>query len=415
MSGYMDPSPKGRAIATVDGQPGDIIARGQQIESLGQKMLTSADTLQRVKENSFDGGGQHGKSVEALQDKIGDSYKTLKQAGELYHPVGPVITKYGQALEHCKPQIDRSVESCEDLWAAYDALPGDKDGSTTPEAGGGFLGIGGHDADSPEAKQDAEDNQAKKQAYDAWHDEAEQFDTWYDAWEDAFDEASSGIDDKMAGTIKDGFWEAFDDFLDALGDVALVLSIVAICLTGPFAAIALALSAVVLAGKLLEAATNHGSWSDVAWAALAILPFGKGGRMLSSSMKGFEYGSALGGRLGDALSSRAAQFGGKMAGGAEGFGKAFGRSFKQSFDFSQKLGIKSVSDMGLSALTGKTADEIGKALPAGKPMLPGVWETAHGTVGQMLGYVGAGYKIAGWTTDDAPDNPLDHSVLDVPW
>ena len=68
-----------------------------------------------------------------------------------------------------------------------------------PEAGGGVLGIGGHDADSPEAKKEAENNEAKALAYQDWKDAADDFDGGYDTWEVAYDTAVDGIGNKMAG------------------------------------------------------------------------------------------------------------------------------------------------------------------------------------------------------------------------
>ena len=145
----MDRSPKGREIELVEGNPGDIISRGEKIESLGTQMLDSADTLERIKNEAVSDGSQKGKAIEKLKDSIGDSYETLREAGELYEPVGPVITAYGTALEGCKPTINNAVEDCESKWATYDSLPGDREGSTTPEAGGGFAGVGGYEARQP--------------------------------------------------------------------------------------------------------------------------------------------------------------------------------------------------------------------------------------------------------------------------
>lgn len=278
MGDYSPPSPKGRLIEHVEGAPSDIIARGREIEKLGQQMLDAADTLQRLKDNTFSGGGQQGKAIEALQDKIGDSYSTLKQAGELYHPVGPVIAQYGESLETYKPLIDNTADDCGDLWAAYEALPGDKEGSTTPEAGGGFMGIGGHDADSPEAKQEAADNQAKKQAYDEWENAADRFDTWYDVWEDAFDEASAGVEDKMAGTIKDSFWDDWGDIISVAYEIlswaALVIGVIAIFCTGLGA-----LAAILALGAFLLSAVKFAAGAEglgqLGLDALSIIPVGK--------------------------------------------------------------------------------------------------------------------------------------------
>lgn len=63
-------------------------------------------------------------------------------------------------LESIQGAMNDLASQCEQLWARYESLEGDKHCAVTPEADGGFLGIGGHDADSPEAKKEAEDNQS---------------------------------------------------------------------------------------------------------------------------------------------------------------------------------------------------------------------------------------------------------------
>lgn len=269
----MDRSPKGREIEPVEGTPGDIITRGEQIEALGTKMLTSADVLETIKNDSVGDGSQQGRAIESLKDSIGDSYETLREAGELYQPVGPVIADYGTALEGCKPTINNAVDDCETKWAIYDSLPGDKDGSTTPEAGGGVLGIGGHDADSPEAKQEAENNEAKALAYQDWRDAAEDFDGGYDTWQEAYDTAVDGIGDKMAKKIEDSFWSSVTDFLEI---AALVVGIAALIIGGPLlAVIALAVGAALLFTTVMAYRNGERSGTDIAFAALGVIPFGK--------------------------------------------------------------------------------------------------------------------------------------------
>lgn len=279
MFGGMPDSPRGREIKSVEGSPSGIISRGRDIIRVGTMMETAADTLRGIKENTLSSGAMSGEAIAKLQETIGDSYKTLDEAAELYKPVGPVIVKYGEVLETYKPLIDNSATTCSDLWEAYEALPGDKDGSVEPEADGGVLGIGGHDADSPEAKQEAEDNQAKKQAYDAWENAAERFDTWYDVWEDGYDEAVSGITNGLSGKIEDGFWEVLDDIVAVLEIVAMVVFVIGLFVAGPFAAIALALSAAILLARAVQYCAGECTGFELFTAALDVVPFGKFGKI----------------------------------------------------------------------------------------------------------------------------------------
>lgn len=276
--GYSAPSPKGRAIEDLFGHPGAIEERGNKIIELAQAMEDSSMTLKAAEQGDFN-EDLKGQYADKLKEGIGEAWKVLDEAAALYRPVGPVLVAYAWQLESIQGAMNDLASQCEQLWAKYESLEGDKDGSVTPEADGGFLGIGGHDADSPEAKKEAEDNQAKLAAYEEWHDTASSWDAKYDTWEDAFDEAVAGITDGTGGQIKDGFMEYFDNFVEILEVVALVVGILALFLAGPFAAIALALAAAVLIAKTIQAANGHAKWSDVAWAAVDILPFGKIGKI----------------------------------------------------------------------------------------------------------------------------------------
>lgn len=269
----MDRSPKGREIERVEGNPGDIIARGEDITALGTKMLDCADTLETIKNEAVGDGSQKGMAIEKLKESIGDSFEKLREAGELYKPVGPVITAYGNALDGCKPTINNSADDCEDKWAIYDGLPGDENGSTTPEAGGGVLGMGGYDADSPEAKQKAEDNAAKKAAFDDWRESAEAFDGGYDTWEEAFDTAVNNIGDAMSGKIKDSFW---GDLASVLEIAVLIIGVVALIVGGPLMAVIALVAGVILAAVTLAAYLNgERSGTDLSLSILGAIPFAK--------------------------------------------------------------------------------------------------------------------------------------------
>jgi hypothetical protein len=266
MFGGMEDSPKGREIKHVEGRPGEIVSRGKQIESLGKKMHDAATTLQTLKDNTLSDGQQQGKAIQKLQEVIGDSHEKLKEAGDLYEPVGPVLVQYGESLETCKPNIDASANACKELWSTYESLPGDKEDSTTEEEGG-FLGIGGTD------EEEAADNKAKKVAYDNWKSEAETFDTWYDVWEEAFDTATNGITEGTAGKIEDSFWS---DLADVLSVAALVIGIVALVIGGPIlAAIALAVAAAYLFVVVMQYANGEANVTDIVLAGVGIVPFGK--------------------------------------------------------------------------------------------------------------------------------------------
>lgn len=260
---WMPNSPKGRFIEHVEGKPETIIKRGQQITELGDQMLDSATVLQNIKERAMDAGGQKGKAIEQLRDVIGDSYEKLREAGELYKPVGPVIERYGNALESTQPQIDYNADQCEEKWKHYLSLPGELE----PRGTGGWRGP---EEGSPEAEQQAEEDAAKKAAYEAWEDSAGSFDFWYDSWEDAYDSAVEDITDGLSGQIKDSRWSMFADIL---GWAALVMGVIALIFGGwILVAIALALAALYLFVVCMQKANGEADWGDIALAAIGIIP-----------------------------------------------------------------------------------------------------------------------------------------------
>ncbi|MTE24451.1 hypothetical protein [Microbacterium sp. ZXX196] len=271
--GGMDSSPRGRSIEKIEGNPFAIEQRGNAIASLGEKMSESATVLEVISTRAE--GGQ-GKAIDKLRETIGDSYATLREAGDLYTPVGPVIAAYGVALADVKYALNGTVDECEGLWQTYDSLPG----SVDPRGTGGLFQP---DEGSPEAQAQAEEDQAKKNAYEAWEAEAEAFDGYYDTWEEAFDTAVSGITDEMAGEIEDGGWRTFFKvFGDVLGWVGLAVGIVALFVGGPvIAIIAAVVSVAALVVAIVQAVDPHNKagWGGVAWALVDFVPFGKLGRL----------------------------------------------------------------------------------------------------------------------------------------
>lgn len=266
----MDQSPKGREIQPLTGDSALIVDRGNKIEELGVQMSEAATVLEQVATGELADGQMQGKAVAELQDKIGSSYETLREASELYTPVGPLIAAYGTSLGELQAKMGPLVDSCTDKWAAYEALPGDREA-------------------------DDEEGQAKETAYNEWHDDAESWDAQYDTWEDAYDLAVDGIGNEMAGSIKDGFWEIFGFLLNILEAIAMVFMIAGLFLGGIVAVIGFALGALVLIGKIVQASAGKCEVTDVLLAVLAVLPFGKLGQ-IGKAWTAMGKGAASGGK-----------------------------------------------------------------------------------------------------------------------
>ncbi|UFU03365.1 hypothetical protein LQF12_01770 [Ruania suaedae] len=266
----MTQSPRGRTIMHVQGQPQEIIDRGTAIETLGGQMRESAAVLGSIKDRAAD---QQGQAIDALRESIGESHEVLAEAADLYEPVGPVIRSYGEALSDVKPKLDAHADECETLWSTFVALP--PHGTYVAERGTG--GLFQPEEGSPEADQQAEEDQAKRDAYEAWEAEAVAFDNDYDTWESAYDEAVQSIGEEMAGSIKDGFWDNWGDIIKGvLSWASLILGIAALIIGGPLlAALALIAGLAYLAVTVYEYSEGDASLLDVGLAALGVLPVGK--------------------------------------------------------------------------------------------------------------------------------------------
>lgn len=262
----MDKSPAGRKIEDLKGEPETITNRGEAITSLGQQMVDSATVLEQIATRATE---QQGNAIEKLIETIDDAYKQLKEAGELYKPVGPVITTYGEVVAEVQPKINTHVENCETLWTTYDSLPGKVD----PRGTGGLFQP---DEGSPEAEQQAEEDAAKKEAFEAWEEEAGYFDADYDTWEQAFDDAVSGITDEMSGKIQDGWTQALAIMKSVLSWAGFVLAIAAIVIGGPIiGALAAIVAALTLIVVFVQFCRGEATWVDLGLAVIDVLPVGK--------------------------------------------------------------------------------------------------------------------------------------------
>lgn len=282
----MDKSPAGRDIEHVKGTPDTITSRGTAIGALGQQMLDSAAVLEQIATRAT---MQQGKAIDQLIETIGDAYKQLKEAGELYKPIGPVLVTYGEALADVKPKIDGHADTCGELWVTYEALPG----KVKPRGTGGWFEP---EEGSPEADAQAEEDAAKKAAFDAWEEEAEDFDADYNTWEQAFDDAVSGITDEMSGKIADSWTQWLADIKTVLGWAGFILGIAAIIIGGPIiGALAAIVAGLTLIVVVIQFARGEASWVDLTMAIIDVIPIGKIGGILAEggtwAAKGSKFGS----------------------------------------------------------------------------------------------------------------------------
>lgn len=407
---WMSPSPKGRTITELEGDPATITTRGTEIEQLGTMMTDSAKILKGLAAGT---DGLKGMAAEQLREGVGDVHGRLQEAGALYTPTGPVVRAYGVALATDQPAVNGHVTRCRSLWETYVSLPG----SVEPRGAGGWLQP---DEGSPEAEERAQEDAAKLAAFEAWESEASAFDSDYDSWETAFETAANDIDDTLAGKIKDRFWDDLDGFvagaLKVLAVVGLVLAVVGLVIGGPILA---ALAAVVALATLVMTAYQYvrddASKLDLALAVVGVIPFGSMGKLAQgkSGLLSFA-GDMAGGAFKPSTYSAAAaqvktlsiasQFAG---GGLQGF-RASASTFWQLNNHGGFGGSM------VKLVTGSTLDDFASL---GNVFSEGVDWTSRLAVGFEFGhsYLGNAIKLVGYGTQISGTEGLSDRIPALKW
>lgn len=414
----MDNSPQGREITTLDGDAETIVARGNNITTLGEQMISSAAMLERIADGA---SGQKGLAVDKLQDVVGDCYEELKLAGKRYGPTGPVLVTYGNVLAEVQPLIRTAVENCESDWKTYETKQSaiwDAQFAYYPTAPVG-------DTEGPESPADlrqeaVEDAQGlATSAHEDWEAEARTFDTHYDTWEAAFDRAAGDIGVATSGGIKDSRWDNLDGFvagaLKVLGWVGLILAILSVIIAGPFlAAIAAIVAIATLLLTLYSFARGNSSGLDLGLAVVGVIPFGSLGKLFSGNKMGFVDDMA-GGLL---TSGGRANIGGDFRAMSSGFnsGSAFAQGGGLHKFFSGLNGGRAnwmshngggVENGLFRLFTGRSADDFANPNLAGNAQLgmDGL-SIFGGTVMTQLGWVDRMVDFTGRIESPSLETPL---------
>ncbi|WP_143143757.1 hypothetical protein [Agrococcus sp. Marseille-P2731] len=406
---WMDPSPKGRPIITVEGDPAAIKLRGTEIEELGTMMTNSATILKGLADGT---DGLEGKAADKLREGVGDVHGTLKEAGELYTPTGPVVHAYGVALEADQPAINGHVANCETLWQTYLSLPGSVEARGT----GGW---GEPEADSPEAEAQAAEDEAKQQAYDAWLTEATRFDTDYDSWETAFETAANDVGDALAGKIEDSFWDDLDGFvagaLKVLAVVGLVLAVVGLVIGGPIlAALAAIVAVATLALTIYQYCRGDASKLDLALAIVGVIPFGSLGKLAQGKQGAISFlGDIAGGAFKPSTYSAAVGQLDNLAMASRFAGGGF-QGFKASASTFWQLNGTDLGGFMTKLMTGKGLDDFSMLSTV---MEEGIDWTTKLAVGVDFGhsYIGNAIKLTTYGTQLAGTDGLTDRFPALKW
>lgn len=312
----------GRELLKVDGDAGDIGTRADAIIDLGEKMSTAADTLQLF----ADGDLGIGDSLEKIREQAKEVYADLRTAGERYTPSGEALKTYAQALQTVQDATDGLVTNAENAWESVNttsfALLEVQQAQEQHDQEAENKPAGETDGESEAPRPDASGEQA---AFDSavadWESYWGSYDAPVETWEDAYGVARDDLEEVNENGVEDGFWDDAMPFVEGalkvLQVIGFIALIIAICFTGPFAALAAVIG--VIAGVLtlaLEASkflADRGSGRGMALAILGVVPFGKFASL---------------GKLADGLSSLKFS---RLAGSARAWGRGLDAAAMEKF------------------------------------------------------------------------------------
>ena len=282
------------ALRVLEGNHDDIGARGTYLVELATTMDKTAKSLTKISE----GTTQIADSVDKIREKAGEIDGDLTKAAVRYKLTGETLKTYAAALRTAHQSINPIID---DIETAHNAAENARE-----EADEAKDKLEGLDTTWPwedEPTQQDKDKAASASSNAAGAAKAaethleglwEKFETAFGTWSEAYDDAVKGIEKAMdTADNNDGFWENLDTFLDALGWVITGLALLALLLTGPIAALVIALVVVLtlisLIGHIVQVANGRGSVLDIVFDLVGLATFGigaTGAKGLSAMLRG---------------------------------------------------------------------------------------------------------------------------------
>jgi len=269
-----------RDVKLIDGEPGEIRSRANDIEDLAERMSRAAATLQLF----ADGTIGKGDSFEAIREQAKEVHSDLSVAADRYRPSGVALRIYANALERVQTATDWRVRGAEDEWPEVQAaslalLEAEQDLRAFDRA----AERAAEDEDPGPRPTTGTEQQRFDTAVAAWEAYWGGYDAPVERFEGTYDNTVGSLEDSNENGVKDGFWDNAMPFVEGmlkvLTFVAIAALLVAFIATGPLALLAGALAAVAgvlsLAGELAKMAAGRGDWTSLALAAISIVPFGK--------------------------------------------------------------------------------------------------------------------------------------------
>ena len=272
---------KGHDVEKVIGDADAIETRGTQVVNLGNSMDTAETILSELVSNGSD---MEGKAIDKLSESASEVTAELRLAADLYMAVGPFIRDYGTSLGDVQQAMTGIVENANALWETYQQkLSAVDSAENSPVA----YPSGTSPSDDGSAREEAETEHADavadargeaQVAYREWKEEADKFDVQYDTWWTAFTTAADGIENATGDGIQDSFWDNLDGLVEFLQNVlaiaGIVVFVLGLILSGPFALIGLVIGIVALALTVYQYARGDAGVLDLVLGVVGVLPIG---------------------------------------------------------------------------------------------------------------------------------------------
>ena len=294
----------GESLELIDGDAEDIHRHAVELIRSSEAMDRAANRLEDISNGTTDLTSE---AITKVRESADEVFPDLRKAAIRYNGTGEALKNYSSALASVQGAFAQcTAQGGVDTYASLSTLIEDiQEANTTAESKrnleddaqglvnehDGFLGMGeGTDEQKEEAAEGLKDAQtARQNAEEELEELWGKFDGRVSYWEDAYDEAVGKIEDAFEAAGNDD--TAMQLIGDILNYVALAAAIIAIFVTGPLAlvlgAIALVASVIVLGMEIYKMAVGDGSWSDLAFAIIGLVPFGRVfGKVFSSMGKG---------------------------------------------------------------------------------------------------------------------------------
>lgn len=280
----------GHRVEVLEGDAAGIVARGREIEDLGEQMIGAADILREVGDGATE---ERGRSIERIRSEVGDAHEELRKAGERYKPTGGVMKSYGEKLADVQAAMRTIVRDAADAKTALDqkraaAASAASAAEDAPDADP-------TDATAVERNRRLQESAATAQtaagnAEDELDAQYALFDSQWDLWDEAYETALRGITDATEGNVSDNWTDdlagVVEVVLEVLAWAGVVLAIAALIIGGPFIALIAAIAGVIaLIGTVFLWAKGRRGLADVGWAIVGVLPFGKLGKLSQSGKR----------------------------------------------------------------------------------------------------------------------------------